>query len=66
MCILLEAGLLSPPVGLNLFVIQGVTGAPLGQAVWGSIPFLFLLLAGAVTLVVFPQIALWLSSISIG
>lgn len=66
MCMLLEAGLLSPPVGLNLFVIQGVTGAPLGQVVWGSIPFLFLLLAGAVTLVVFPQIALWLPSIWIG
>lgn len=66
MCMLLEAGLLSPPVGLNLFVIQGVTGAPLGQVVWGSIPFLFLLLAGAVTLVVFPQIALWLPSIWVG
>ncbi|MBI2553524.1 MAG: TRAP transporter large permease, partial [Candidatus Rokubacteria bacterium] len=63
MCMLLEAGLLSPPVGLNLFVIQGVTGAPLGQVVWGSVPFLFLLLAGATIIVVFPQIALWFPSL---
>jgi len=63
---LLEAGLLSPPVGLNLFVIQGVTGAPLGQVVRGSVPFLFLLLTGAAIIVTFPQIALWLPSIWVG
>ena len=66
MCILLEAGLLSPPVGMNLFVIQGVTGASLGQVSWGSLPFLFLLLAGAVILVVYPPLALWLPTIWIG
>jgi len=66
MCMLLEAGLLSPPVGLNLFVIQGVTGAPLGQVVRGSVPFLFLLLTGAAIIVTFPQIALWLPSIWVG
>ncbi|MBI4590536.1 MAG: TRAP transporter large permease, partial [Candidatus Rokubacteria bacterium] len=66
MCMLLEAGLLSPPVGLNLFVIQGVTGAPLGQVVWGSMPFLFLLLMGAAIIVAFPQIAIWLPSVWLG
>lgn len=66
MCMLLEAGLLSPPVGLNLFVIQGVTGAPLGQVVWGSVPFLFFLLSGAVVIVAFPEIALWLPSVWLG
>jgi C4-dicarboxylate transporter, DctM subunit len=63
MCMLLEAGLLSPPVGLNLFVIQGVTGAPLGQVVRGSVPFLCLLLIGAALIVAFPGIALWLPSV---
>lgn len=63
MCMLLEAGLLSPPVGLNLFVIQGVTGAPLGQVVWGSLPFLMLLVAGAAVLVAFPELALWLPAL---
>lgn len=63
MCMLLEAGLLSPPVGLNLFVIQGVTGAPLGQVVRGSWPFLVLLVAGAALLVAVPEVALWLPSV---
>jgi tripartite ATP-independent transporter DctM subunit len=60
MTLLLEAGLLTPPVGLNLFVIQGVTGAPLGQVARGSVPFLMILLAAGVLLVLFPGLALWL------
>ena len=63
MTVLLEAGLLSPPVGLNLFVIQGVTGAPLRQVIQGSFPFLLILLAGAVFLVLFPPLALWLPTL---
>ena len=66
MCMLLEAGLLSPPVGMNLFVIQGVTGASLGQVSWGSLPFLLILLGGAAILVVYPQLALWLPTVWIG
>ncbi|HSF01936.1 MAG TPA: TRAP transporter large permease subunit [Solirubrobacterales bacterium] len=60
MTVLLEAGLLSPPVGLNLFVIQGVTGAPLAQVVRGSIPFLVILLGAGVLLALVPDLALWL------
>jgi TRAP-type C4-dicarboxylate transport system permease large subunit len=41
-------------------------GAPLGQVVRGSVPFLFLLLAGAVIIVAFPQIALWLPTVWVG
>jgi tripartite ATP-independent transporter DctM subunit len=64
MTVLLEAGLLSPPVGLNLFVIQGVTGAPLSQVIRGSVPFLVILLGGGVLLVMFPALALWLPSLA--
>jgi TRAP-type C4-dicarboxylate transport system permease large subunit len=60
MTVLLQAGLLTPPVGLNLFVIQGVTGAPLGQVARGSVPFLLILLGAGVLLVLFPGLALWL------
>ncbi|MBI2217111.1 MAG: TRAP transporter large permease [Candidatus Rokubacteria bacterium] len=66
MTVLLQAGLLSPPVGLNLFVIQGVTGAQLAEVIWGSVPFLILLLTIGVLLVVFPPLALWLPSFWIG
>jgi tripartite ATP-independent transporter DctM subunit len=63
MTVLLEAGLLSPPVGLNLFVIQGVTGAPLAQVVRGSIPFLVILLGAGVLLALVPELALWLPGV---
>jgi tripartite ATP-independent transporter DctM subunit len=66
MTVLLQAGLLSPPVGLNLFVIQGVTGAQLSEVIWGSLPFLLLLLSVGMLLVVFPPLALWLPSLWIG
>jgi tripartite ATP-independent transporter DctM subunit len=66
MTVLLQAGLVSPPVGLNLFVMQGVTGAPLSDVIRGSVPFLLLLLALGLLLVFFPQIALWLPSFWIG
>ena len=66
MTVLLQAGLLSPPVGLNLFVIQGVTGARLSEVIWGSLPFLVLLLTVGVLLVFFPALALWLPSLWIG
>jgi C4-dicarboxylate transporter, DctM subunit len=60
MCIMLQAGLLSPPVGMNLFVIQGVTGAPLSTVIRGSVPFFILMLLTAAILVWQPSLALWL------
>jgi tripartite ATP-independent transporter DctM subunit len=60
MTVLLQAGLLSPPVGLNLFVIQGVTAAPLGEVIRGSLPFLLLLVGEGLALVAVPDLALWL------
>ncbi len=58
--ILLEIGLVTPPVGLNLFVIQGLAKADLGEVAWGSLPYVVLLLVGVLLLWLFPQIALWL------
>ncbi|MDP2626756.1 MAG: TRAP transporter large permease subunit, partial [Candidatus Rokubacteria bacterium] len=66
MTVLLQAGLLTPPVGLNLFVIQGVTGAALSEVVWGSLPFLLIMLGVGVVLVLFPPLAIWLPSYWIG
>jgi tripartite ATP-independent transporter DctM subunit len=58
--IIVQLGLLSPPVGLNLFVLQGVTGAPFDALVRGSLPFMLLLGAFAVCIAVWPELALWL------
>jgi C4-dicarboxylate transporter, DctM subunit len=61
MTILMEMGLIHPPVGLNLFVIQGI--APelkLRNIVWGTMPFIGLMVLGIVALCFFPGIALWL------
>jgi tripartite ATP-independent transporter DctM subunit len=58
--ILIEMGLLTPPVGINLFVLQGVTGAHLMMVVRGSYPFVILQGLVIILLTYYPQIALWL------
>jgi TRAP-type C4-dicarboxylate transport system permease large subunit len=63
MCIMLQAGLLSPPVGLNLFVIQGVTGVSLYEVIAGSVPFFFIMLMAAAIIVYQPNLVLWLPSL---
>lgn len=56
--IVIEIGLLTPPVGINLFVMQGVTGVPLGEVIRGVLPFLGLLVLLTALLVVFPELVL--------
>ncbi|MCB1461259.1 MAG: TRAP transporter large permease [Nitratireductor sp.] len=58
--LMLEMGMLSPPFGLNLFVVQGVSGWSFPTVVFGTIPFLVILVAFAVLMIAFPQMALWL------
>ena len=56
----IELGQISPPIGINLFVIQSIWDGKIGDIVLGTIPFhliMFLLLA---MLVFWPDIALWL------
>jgi C4-dicarboxylate transporter, DctM subunit len=58
--ILLEVAQLTPPVGMNLFVLRAVTGAPFGKIVAGSLPFVVLLVLGWAAVIAFPDLALWL------
>jgi tripartite ATP-independent transporter DctM subunit len=58
--IAVELGCLSPPVGVNLYVLQGLTGQSLGRLAIATIPFCLLLLLSCVLITIFPQIALWL------
>jgi tripartite ATP-independent transporter DctM subunit len=57
-----EIGMITPPVGLNLFVIKGVCGIQMAPLIKGAIPFIIALMAAVVLLCFFPQIALYLPS----
>ena len=59
-----ELGLITPPVGMNLFVIQGVArDLRLETIVRGVVPFLFADVARLAVLLAFPGLTLWLPSI---
>jgi len=63
----LEAGLVTPPVGLNLYIVQGVApDIPIATVLKGVTPFIVLLLVGSVILSVFPGMATWLPARMIG
>ena len=58
----LEMALITPPIGMNLFVIKGIAKAPMSEIVRGALPYVFLMLLGLVILFLFPELALWLPS----
>lgn len=59
--LLVEMAMITPPVGINLFVVQGVRGrGPVHDVMIGSAPFAATLLVMIVLLTIFPDIALWL------
>ena len=63
----MEVGLITPPVGLNLYVLKGVApDVPLVTVLKGSMPFVLLMFLAMLLISVFPQIALWLPSRMMG
>jgi C4-dicarboxylate transporter DctM subunit len=61
MTINMEFALITPPVGLNLFVIKGVAeNATLIEVFRGTLPFMLLMLATLILIILFPQLSLWL------
>lgn len=61
MMLMLETALITPPIGVNLFVIQGVRQkGSLNDVILGALPFVVTLMVMIALLVVFPQLALWL------
>ena len=63
MVVLVEMGVIAPPVGINVFVIYGVAeGVPLTTIYKGIFPFLACMFVLAVLLMVFPALATWLPS----
>lgn len=63
----MEVGLITPPVGLNLYVLKGVAPeVSLPTVLLGSLPFVLLMLLAMVLIAVFPGIALWLPDTLMG
>lgn len=64
MIVLVEMALITPPVGLNLYVVQGArTSGNLSDVMLGVIPYALVLLLMAGALLIFPQIALFLPAL---
>ena len=60
MTINMELGMITPPVGLNLFVVSGIVKEKLGEVVRGVIPFIILMIGFLVIVILWPQLSLWL------
>jgi C4-dicarboxylate transporter, DctM subunit len=58
MTIVMEMGLIHPPVGLNIFVINNIApDIPLSDIIWGTLPYVILMAIAVLILCIFPQIA---------
>ncbi len=67
MTIVMEMGLIHPPVGLNIFVIKNVApDIPLKDVIWGVMPFVGLMFVAVFLLCLFPEIATGLPNLVMG
>jgi C4-dicarboxylate transporter DctM subunit len=58
--LIIEMGLVTPPVGMNVFILGGMTGIPLDTIFRGIVPFFIAMLVCVILLIIFPEIALFL------
>lgn len=61
--VMVELGQVTPPIGFNLFVLQGLTGHPIGRVAKAALPFFLLMCAAVAIITAFPRIALWLPDV---
>lgn len=61
--VMVEIGQITPPVGFNLFVMQGITGQPLSRIAWAAAPFVLIMLACLAVMTAIPSIVTWLPSV---
>lgn len=67
MTIVMEMGLIHPPVGLNLFVIKNIApDIPLKEVIWGVIPFVLLMFFAIFLLCLVPGISTWFPNMIMG
>jgi C4-dicarboxylate transporter DctM subunit len=60
MTVNMELAMITPPVGLNLFVVSGMAKEKLGDVVKGVAPFIVLFIIVLAMLIIFPELSLWL------
>ena len=61
--LMIELAQVTPPIGFNLFIIQGLTETPIGKVALAAAPFFLLMCVVVVLITIFPNIALWLPSL---
>jgi TRAP-type C4-dicarboxylate transport system permease large subunit len=63
--VMCEIALITPPVGMNLFVVQGIRkdGGSFGDVIRGTLPYVFLMLGFTLLLIFGPQMVLWLPNL---
>jgi C4-dicarboxylate transporter DctM subunit len=66
MAVNMEIGLVHPPVGLNLFVMAGITNMGLGEVVKAALPWLVVLLAFLVIITYVPSISTLMPNMVLG
>jgi C4-dicarboxylate transporter DctM subunit len=66
MVVNMELAMITPPVGLNLFVISTIARASLGDVVRGVAPFIVIMILVLILFVIFPQISLYLPDLIMG
>jgi C4-dicarboxylate transporter, DctM subunit len=66
MVVNMEIGMITPPVGLNLFVASGITGLSLKQVIVASLPMTAILIFGLMLVTYIPAISLWLPRLMYG
>ncbi len=62
----MEIGLVTPPVGLNLFVASGITGMPLTEVVRAAAGWLMILVGFLIVITYIPEVSLWLPNLLFG
>lgn len=65
---MMEVSLITPPLGMNLFIVQGVraSGGSVMDVVWGALPFTLIMLLMVGILIAAPQVALFLPDMLYG
>jgi len=62
----MEIALISPPIGLNLFVLASISKKPIGTVVKGILPYLVIMLSLLALITYVPAISMWLPDIVYG